>query len=81
MCFVVKVFQNDKPCLFHRCERAERFLVSLTNKVLWKLELMFPNMSLPTMVAIVGRMSAPQRTLVAETGSVRGWVSAGMREP
>ena len=32
------------------------------------------------MVAMVGRMRAPQRTLVAEIGSDRGTVSAGMRD-
>ena len=37
-------------------------------------------MSLPTIVAMVGRMRAPHKTLVAEMGSDRGTVSAGMRD-
>ena len=52
----------------------------LTNKVRWKLEETVPNMSLPTTVAIVGVMRAPQRTRVAEMGSESGAVSAGIRE-
>ncbi len=51
----------------------------LTSNVLWKFEVTFPNISLPTIVAIVGMMRAPQSTLVAETGSDRGVVSAGVR--
>ena len=51
----------------------------LTKSVLWKLLLTLPNMSLPTAVAKVGKMRAPQSTLVAERGSVRGPISAGVR--
>jgi hypothetical protein len=36
-------------------------------------------MILPTMVAIVGRMSAPHKTRVTDIGSDNGPVSAGMR--
>ena len=56
------------------------YLPVLTNKVRWKLEETVPNMSLPTTVAIVGVMRAPQRTRVAEMGSESGAVSAGIRE-
>ena len=52
----------------------------LTSNVLWKFDCTFPNISLPTMVAIVGRIKAPHNTLVAEIGSDRGTVSAGIRE-
>lgn len=36
-------------------------------------------MILPTMVAIVGRMTAPHKTRVTDIGSDKGAVSAGMR--
>ena len=45
----------------------------------WKLEETVPNMSLPTMVAMVGMMRAPHKTRVAEMGSDRGVASAGTR--
>ena len=47
--------------------------------VLCRLELTLLNMSLPTMVAMVGNTRAPHRILVADTWSARGLASAGMR--
>lgn len=35
--------------------------------VLWRLELTLLNISLPTMVAMVGKTSAPHRIRVADT--------------
>lgn len=52
---------------------------TLTSSVLWKFEVTLVNISLPTVVAIVGIMSAPHNTRVADMGSVRGPVSAGTR--
>lgn len=37
------------------------------------------NISLPTIVAMVGKTSAPHRILVADTWSARGVASAGIR--
>lgn len=54
-------------------------IIHLTSNVLWKFDSTWPNISLPTIVAIVGRMRAPQRIRVAEIGSDRGAVSAGIR--
>jgi len=51
----------------------------LTINVRWKLDSTLPNMIFPTIVAIVGRIMAPQSTRVTEIGSDRGAVSAGMR--
>ena len=47
--------------------------------VLCRLELTLLNMSLPTMVAMVGNTRAPHRILVADTWSARGLASAGIR--
>lgn len=47
--------------------------------VLCRLELTLLNMSLPTMVAMVGKTRAPHRILVADTWSARGLASAGIR--
>lgn len=53
--------------------------MSLTRMVLCRLELTLLNMSLPTMVAMVGKTRAPHRILVADTWSARGVASAGIR--
>lgn len=50
-----------------------------TRMVLCRLELTLLNMSFPTMVAMVGKTSAPHRIRVADTWSARGLASAGMR--
>ncbi len=57
----------------------EEFLVVPTRMVLCRLELTLLNMSLPTMVAMVGKTRAPHRIRVADTWSARGLASAGMR--
>lgn len=51
----------------------------LTRRVLWKLDSTCPNISLPTIVAMVGNTRAPQRIRVTEIGSDNGAVYAGMR--
>ena len=51
----------------------------LTNIVLCKFECSDPNMSFPHMVAIVGKIRAPHRTLVADIGSAIGMSSVGTR--
>ena len=61
---------------FHTVKKNE-----LTTKVLWKLDETPPNIIFPTTVAIVGRINAPHRTLVADTGSRRGAGSAGVLKP
>lgn len=49
-----------------------------TRMVLCRLELTLLNMSLPTMVAMVGNTSAPHRIRVADTWSANGLASAGI---
>ena len=61
---------------FHTVKKNE-----LTTKVLWKFDETPPNIIFPTTVAIVGRINAPHRTLVADTGSRRGAGSAGVLKP
>lgn len=51
----------------------------LTRMVLCRFELTLLNISLPTMVAMVGKTRAPHRILVADTWSARGVASAGIR--
>lgn len=53
--------------------------VLLTRMVLCRFELTLLNISLPTMVAMVGKTRAPHRILVADTWSARGVASAGIR--
>ena len=53
--------------------------VILTRMVLCRFELTLLNISLPTMVAMVGKTRAPHRILVADTWSARGLASAGIR--
>lgn len=57
----------------------KEFLAVPTRMVLCRLELTLLNMSFPTMVAMVGNTSAPQRIRVADTWSARGFASAGIR--
>lgn len=47
--------------------------------VLGKFELTLLNISLPTIVTIVGKTRAPHKILVAETWSAKGLASAGIR--
>lgn len=49
-----------------------------TRMVLWRLELTLLNISLPTMVAMVGNTRAPHKILVADTWSASGLDSAGI---
>lgn len=51
---------------------------SRTRMVLWRFELTLLNISLPTMVAMVGKTRAPHRMRVADTWSASGLVSAGI---
>lgn len=53
--------------------------LNLTKIVLCKFELTLLNISLPTIVAIVGKTRAPHRIRVAETWSAKGLASAGIR--
>lgn len=51
---------------------------SPTRIVLWRFELTLLNISLPTMVAMVGNTRAPHRMRVADTWSASGLASAGI---
>lgn len=53
--------------------------IHLTKIVLCKFELTLLNISLPTIVAIVGKTRAPHKIRVAETWSAKGLASAGIR--
>ena len=50
----------------------------LTKRDRWKLDSTVPNINFPTTVAIVGMISAPQRTRVTDMGSLMGVLSEGV---